>query len=346
MKYATYLTISITAVFLLSVFTSLPVSAEVNVLQPKGETSQAQGDNDGIRDKVEDVFGDDHVMVDVARCESSFRQFDADGDVLVNEESDAVGIFQLLEDWHETAAENIGLSIYTVEGNIEYAKELYEVDGLKPWSPSSLCWDDGNVEGTWIEGQEESDRSSRTRVIVRPSDVEDSDSNQETNDESDQNSEDSNATDNATQSDVEEIITKRLIIGVDDPEVKRLQQLLNNLGYELAADGPGSEGEETSFFGSLTKQALQEFQCEEDITCSGTEYTTGFGMTGSETRAVLNRRAGDITPTSNRVHIRVRSDAVESESDQEEDGSTNTELQAQIQELTRMIDDLQRQINQ
>jgi hypothetical protein len=264
-------------------------------------------DNGDVRRLVEQSFGDDHVMVDVARCESSFRQFASDGDVLVNSIG-ATGVFQILQRVHEDIAEDFGYDIYTLGGNIGYAKALYEADGLKPWSASSLCWDDGNIEGANPEVPDENSSSGmlRRRVEKRRADL---------------------GLDDKDQVDTDrfpEVISKRLIIGVEDEEVLVLQELLNRLGYELAGSGPGSAGEETSFFGSLTKQALQEFQCDQEIVCSGSEYTTGFGMTEERTRAALNKVAATGI-TSGRVRQR---DEVTSTSK-----TTTEELQEQIRAL-------------
>ena len=34
----------------------------------------------------------------------------------------------------------MNLDIYTVEGNMKYARHLYESEGVDPWSASSPCW--------------------------------------------------------------------------------------------------------------------------------------------------------------------------------------------------------------
>lgn len=327
-----------------SLVVATPALAEMNILQPKSESPAADGDNEGVQDLVEDTFGSDHVMTDVARCESSFRQYGSDGDVLTNEESGAVGVFQLLEDWHAQPAEDIGLSIYTAEGNIEYAEELYELDGLKPWSPSSLCWDDGTVIETDTD-ELRAEASSRTPVVVRSRDDESDDS------EGDDAQETSKATDQSESAEEDNgsaVITKKLIIGVDDPQVRKLQELLNETGYEPADDGPGSAGEETSFFGSLTKQALQEFQCDQGIVCEGTEYTTGFGVTNAKTRAALNEQTDEVE-SSNRVRMQIRSaDAsVDANTGTEEaTASSDESLAAQIQQAQTLINQLQQRLSQ
>lgn len=364
MKYFYYISVAVIFTAMVSVFVPQLADAEVNILQPRGESEWATGDNDGIRDYVEDVFGNNHIMVDVALCESGFRQYYSGGDVLITGDSNAVGVFQLLESWHEEAAKDRGYSIYTVEGNVGYAQELYEEEGLKPWSPSSLCWDDGRVSETNVDGS--SGESTRTQIVVRSRDSSRSSTKEESdgvdNEEEEQESKEdeqeksnqrflgnSDNEDGEDDVDVPELISKKLIIGVHDEQVVTLQELLNRIGYQLATSGPGSPGEETNYFGSLTKQALQRFQCDSNIICNGVEYTTGYGMTDARTRAALNKQAAD-TPgqrTSNRVQIQVRS---ESDRSNREDTSTDNEtgrdnLMAQIDELSRQIADLRAQLS-
>ncbi len=64
-------------------------------------------------------------------------------------------------------------------------------------------------------------------------------------------------------------------------EVKALQEFLNAKGYTIAANGPGSPGNETERFGSLTKAALIKYQKAKGITPS-------VGYFGPKTRAAVN----------------------------------------------------------
>lgn len=343
------------ATFVAALLIPFTSAAALNVLQPRGESDFSPGDNSGIRDYVEDVFGNNHVMVDVARCESGFRQYYSGGGVLINEESDAVGIYQLLDSWHDQAANDLGLDIYTVEGNVEYAKLLYEADGLKPWSPSSLCWDDGTLSET---NGDYLARESRSKMIVRSRDTQKKDTphkeiqaekvsqtkkTEEVKIDTQSNSKQvilgREVDEKPNSESVEQVITKRLIIGVHDAEVLALQRLFNRSGYELASDGPGSSGEETDYFGSLTKQAVQEFQCDNDIVCSGAEYSTGYGMVNSATRKALNQLAAssDMETVRNRVQIQVRSSNTARLAD-------NSNLQQQIRELRAQVDRLRQQL--
>jgi len=60
-------------------------------------------------------------------------------------------------------------------------------------------------------------------------------------------------------------IKRNLYHGIYGDDVKELQRYLNSIGYEVAEDGFGSVGNETTFFGSLTRSALARFQNDNDI---------------------------------------------------------------------------------
>ncbi|OHA44840.1 MAG: hypothetical protein A3G59_00365 [Candidatus Taylorbacteria bacterium RIFCSPLOWO2_12_FULL_47_20] len=83
------------------------------------------------------------------------------------------------------------------------------------------------------------------------------------------------------------VITKWLILGVEDPQVKTLQKILNANGYTVSATGLGSTGNETTYFGTLTSSALKKFQCVALSVCSGSPASTGYGATGPKTRAAV-----------------------------------------------------------
>lgn len=75
--------------------------------------------------------------------------------------------------------------------------------------------------------------------------------------------------------------TRDLTIGSTGVDVKFLQAYLNGRGFPVAASGPGSRGNETTYFGALTKEALAKFQGAHGITPS-------VGYFGPKTRAFLN----------------------------------------------------------
>jgi len=95
-----------------------------------------------VEELVREYFADIPVMVEVARCESTFRHINsATGQPLrgvVN--SYDVGVMQINEIYHLERAEKLGLDIHTLEGNLDYARFLYQRKGTQPWSASRPCW--------------------------------------------------------------------------------------------------------------------------------------------------------------------------------------------------------------
>ena len=62
---------------------------------------------------------------------------------------------------------------------------------------------------------------------------------------------------------------KNLQLGDASPEVERLQRFLNIQGFNVASSGVGSLGNETNYFGNLTKKAVQNFQRAHGINITG-----------------------------------------------------------------------------
>jgi soluble lytic murein transglycosylase-like protein len=86
---------------------------------------------------------DDNLTLEIARCESSLRQFDKSGNVVRGKvNSKDVGVFQINEDYHLSVSRKLGLDIYTTRGNIEYAMLLIKRSGRAPWGSSRACWAD------------------------------------------------------------------------------------------------------------------------------------------------------------------------------------------------------------
>lgn len=82
---------------------------------------------------------------------------------------------------------------------------------------------------------------------------------------------------------------KNLWMGIRDRDVLLLQKLLNENGYVVNVDGPGSPGNETDFFGPKTKEALIKFQEAyrlNILTPIGLNFGTGFF--GPMTRNFIN----------------------------------------------------------
>jgi hypothetical protein len=90
---------------------------------------------------VRAYFSDIPVMIQVARCESTFRHTLADGSVLRGEvDSRDTGVMQINAGYHAAAAEQMGLKLTDLYDNMAYARHLYETQGTQPWSASRSCW--------------------------------------------------------------------------------------------------------------------------------------------------------------------------------------------------------------
>lgn len=90
---------------------------------------------------VRNYFSDVPVLAEVARCESEFRQYDKKGNVLSGKaDSRDKGVMQINTHYHLEKAKKLGFDIYTIDGNLGYARHIYEEQGLRPWMASSGCW--------------------------------------------------------------------------------------------------------------------------------------------------------------------------------------------------------------
>ncbi len=94
-----------------------------------------------IEQAVRSYFSDIPIMVNVAWCESRFRQFDKDGNVFRGEANNQdVGVMQINEHYHLDTATQGNYNLYSVDGNMAYARKLYEKFGTDPWNSSKACW--------------------------------------------------------------------------------------------------------------------------------------------------------------------------------------------------------------
>lgn len=219
--------------------------------------SAAQADlNANVEAIVRSEFSNVPVMIAIAKCESEMRQFGKSGTALHGGAGGAmVGVFQIHETVHRAFANSKGMDIDTLDGNIAYARYLYQTEGTKPWVSSSSCW-------------------QHAALSIQPA----------------TSSESSVAGDVAMQelySPPTKELSSSLRMGDIHPEVKSLQILLNGAGFVLAESGPGSSGNETNFFGALTRAAVQKMQCNQKIICLGDEKSTGYGLVGPRTRTAL-----------------------------------------------------------
>ncbi len=78
---------------------------------------------------------------------------------------------------------------------------------------------------------------------------------------------------------------RNISYGSQGQDVVALQNFLIERGH-LAA------GNNTGYFSNLTRTAVRQFQCNQNIVCSGTEATTGWGSVRLETRTMIAQVCG------------------------------------------------------
>ncbi len=127
--------LGISTLFILSYFfTAVP---DVDAASTTSPVSREQSEK-----RTREYFKDTPVMIEIARCESNFRQFTDAGNVLRGGDSGGmVGVFQFFESIHAVPAKALGYDITTLEGNLGYAKHVYKNESTTPWNPAKSCWD-------------------------------------------------------------------------------------------------------------------------------------------------------------------------------------------------------------
>lgn len=228
----------------------------IAAMLPGGALAQTanQNPNAEVEAAVRSEFTDAPAMVEVARCESGFRQFRADGSVLMGGAGGGmIGVFQINR-IHLPQARALGMDVMTLQGNVAYARYLYESSGSTPWLSSAYCWRLAPVKA-----------AANVPVVSISSST------------------------SASVSAVLPTIRTGLRLGNTGSSVLALQQVLNSAGFAVAMTGPGSPGNETTKFGAATRMAVRKFQCARSIACSGSESTTGYGLVGPRTSAALSQ---------------------------------------------------------
>lgn len=111
-------------------------------------------DRAAVMKAVQKEFADVPAMVEIARCESKFRQFTDSGNVFYGGYGhQMIGVYQVYGSVHQGIATTLGYDLESLEGNIGYARYLFETQGLTPWNSSRACWEatlDSNVAQTII----------------------------------------------------------------------------------------------------------------------------------------------------------------------------------------------------
>ena len=238
---------------------------------------------------VAEYFADIPVMYEIAKCESNFTQYNPSGTVLNGGSGGMLGVFQINGSVHKTFALSLNDDITTLQGNMAYARYLYQSDGTDPWISSEPCW--GGIDAASAVASILGTAANKVVSALTPEIASASTSVSTTA------AVVPAATTTTSVSAMAPIIndmpkasaalTTNLKLGSTGSQVLVLQKLLNSAGYKIAKSGPGSSGQETNSFGGLTKAAVQRFQCAQGIVCKGTESSTGYGYVGAKTRAAL-----------------------------------------------------------
>jgi len=96
-----------------------------------------------VKAKVESLCQDTPILIDIAWAESEFTQWGEDGGVYLSKintnGTHDMGVFQI-NTVHWGEAKRLGYDLKSLEGNIAYAKLLYERNGTRDWNSSSLRW--------------------------------------------------------------------------------------------------------------------------------------------------------------------------------------------------------------
>lgn len=126
--------------FLSSVYGAATTTQAVVVTQDLTSTIVEQ-EAKTLEHYVREHFSDTPVLAEIARCESGFVHFTDSGKILRGRvDNNDVGLMQINERFHLNSAKKLGYDIYSIEGNMAYAKYIYERDGAAPWYASSKCW--------------------------------------------------------------------------------------------------------------------------------------------------------------------------------------------------------------
>jgi hypothetical protein len=96
-----------------------------------------------VKRRVHEYFADIPEMIDVCECESEFRQYREDGTLLVSRwinpktkrrGSSATGVCQITYMNHYAEwSKSPDTDITTLEGNLAFARKLYERNGTRDW---------------------------------------------------------------------------------------------------------------------------------------------------------------------------------------------------------------------
>ena len=124
----------------------MPTVEMVGTVEPAPKEVRAEDylpitDSKNVERFINDYFADIPILADIAKCESRFRHYNSNGDVLRGKKNSYDrGVMQINVLYHAETAEELGLDVHNLNDNVAYARYLYEKQGAKPWMSSSACW--------------------------------------------------------------------------------------------------------------------------------------------------------------------------------------------------------------
>jgi hypothetical protein len=119
----------------------IPVTTNVIPREVKAEDYGPLTDPRNVEKFINDYFSDIPILAEIAKCESRFRHFHKNGEVLRGEKDNRdTGVMQINLFYHAKTAKALGLNVHDIDDNVAYARYLYEKQGAKPWMSSSACW--------------------------------------------------------------------------------------------------------------------------------------------------------------------------------------------------------------
>jgi hypothetical protein len=130
--------------------------------------------------------------------------------------------------------------------------------------------------------------------------------------------------------------TRDLSSGATGQDVMKLQQFLNDQGFQVSASGPGSEGNETDYYGPATAgavSAMQEAFASEILQPVG--LSSGTGYFGPSTRAKANELCQQAAEED---EDEMDEDEDESEEDEDEMDEDESEEEEDDEELSGTVE--------
>lgn len=98
------------------------------------QTIYAQANpNAAVEASIRFYFADIPVMAEIAKCETNFKQYNLDGSAYYDSSGTYIGVFQFNKAIHAPKAQALGLDLATIDGNLMYARHLYDQSGTSPW---------------------------------------------------------------------------------------------------------------------------------------------------------------------------------------------------------------------